>query len=181
MDVELAEYLREEKLRIWKRSTPPQFVDVGAPTRRTVDWLGGPGFSLILTGAAGTGKTTEAWAAIRYATFELDVTTAFVTAQDLSSMFLSDRSSLLARLDRDLVVVDDLGAEHDSTWITSNFHNWLDNRWSRQSKTVVTTNLSHPDDLAVRYGKPFESRLLGKSETILFGGVDRRRSSTKTR
>lgn len=74
--------------------------------------------------------------------------------------------------DVDLLVLDDLGAEHNTDWSVSKVFEILDDRAGKS--TIYTTNLSSKE-LKQRFGERNFSRLLDNTEIIVMNGQDYRR------
>lgn len=129
---------------------------------------------LLLVGPVGVGKTAIA-AAIAHDTDGR----AFWPVTDLVQHLMdsySDNSfgyrfSNLAR--RQLLVIDDLGAERDTDGQTDLVVKLLDARHRGGVHSVITTNLT-PDLRERRYGQRIESRLIDMCEEVPVTGDDRR-------
>lgn len=72
-----------------------------------------------------------------------------------------------------LLLLDDLGGERMSEWTLERLHGLIDQRWSNNLRTVVTTNLSG-QDLYDRYGERIVDRLIDGSWVAAFTGPSRR-------
>lgn len=72
----------------------------------------------------------------------------------------------------DLLVLDDLGAEHNTEWAVSKLFEIIDDREGKS--TVYTTNLGSKE-LKQRFGERNFSRLMENTEIIIMNGSDYRR------
>ncbi len=74
----------------------------------------------------------------------------------------------------DLLIIDDLGTEMNSSFVQSAFYQLLNGRLVRGRKTIINTNLK-PDQLGQRYGAAVRSRIEGEFELLPFVGEDIRK------
>ncbi|WP_165984004.1 ATP-binding protein [Streptomyces sp. YIM 98790] len=164
-------------------AVPPGSNDAG---RRQIT----TGPSLLLLGPTGTGKTWQAYGAIRALTAAgLGVRWQATTAADLYARTRPregmDPESLLQRTMRTpLLLLDDLGAARTTEWteeITYRLVNW---RYAHQLPTLITSNLAPARTpgmppgqpvLRERLGDRVASRLAGMCAQIALTGPDRRR------
>lgn len=58
-----------------------------------------------------------------------------------------------------LLLLDDLGKEQPSPWVTAQVYRLLNARWRASLPTIVTTNAHAPEDLAATVGGAVASRL----------------------
>ena len=72
----------------------------------------------------------------------------------------------------DLLVLDDLGAEFNSPFVTSTLYDVVNSRISERRSTILTTNYIDEDALARRYGEKISSRLIGCCTVLPFFGED---------
>jgi DNA replication protein DnaC len=147
------------------------------------------GPSLLLWGATGTGKTHQAYGAIRALTAAgCGVNWYAATAADLYAELRprtgADPEYLLRRIMRSpLLLLDDLGAAKPSEWteeITFRLINW---RCQNRMPTIVTSNMppvrtsevpARQPVLRERVGDRVLSRLSGMCTAVEFTGPDRR-------
>jgi DNA replication protein DnaC len=139
------------------------------------------GRSLLLLGLTGTGKTHQAYAAIReLAVTGVAATWAVTTAADLYAGLrprhgIDSEAEFRRYRDASILLVDDLGAERKPTEFTEeiNFRliNW---RYERQLPTLITSNLL-PKEISARLGDRVTSRLIEMCQRIVIEGPDRRR------
>jgi DNA replication protein DnaC len=159
--------------------------DLGRRGRREI--AHGP--SLLLWGPTGTGKTHQAYGAIRALTAagcaaRWEATTAADLYGQMRPRPGIDVEYQLRRIVRvPLLLLDDLGAAKSSEWteeLTFRLLNW---RCQNRLPTLITTNLPpvreqgmHPQARVLRdmVGDRVLSRLSGMCEPVEFAGVDRR-------
>ena len=68
-----------------------------------------------------------------------------------------------------LLVLDDLGAEYDHTWVQCQVDAIVNERYNRMRSTIVTTNLS-AQDIRDRYQMRIFDRLRATNQLITFAG-----------
>lgn len=68
-----------------------------------------------------------------------------------------------------LLVLDDLGAEYDHTWVQCKVDAIVNERYNRMRSTIVTTNLS-AQDIRDRYQMRIFDRLRATNQLITFAG-----------
>ena len=71
----------------------------------------------------------------------------------------------------DLLILDDLGAEFTSAFVTASIYNIVNSRLLSGLPTIVSTNLSL-SELEKRYGERVVSRFMGCYEIKQFAGRD---------
>ena len=89
-----------------------------------------------------------------------------------------DPESLRDYRDCELLIIDDLGTEMTTQFVTAAFYEILNSRLLAQKTTLISTNLNE-NDLEARYGGQIASRLLGNYELVVFEGEDIRRLRNK--
>lgn len=131
------------------------------------------GLGLIMTGKNGTGKTSSACVAV-IAAIRQGRTAALVSWPDyVDGLRRSWRDPVLARhLDergmRDLLVIDELGKEHetnDASFVAGKLDSLLRLRRGALLPTILTTNLTAAQ-LIKRYGASIESLLADRFKTV---------------
>lgn len=138
------------------------------------------GPSLMLFGPVGTGKTHQAYGAIRtIALAGVALRWELITSADLfAQMRPRDRSNPEDVFERyattSLLVLDDLGAAKGSEWTEEVLYRLINHRYQHESPTVITTNLE-PPLLREALGDRVASRLREMSHQVSLKGNDRRR------
>jgi len=74
-------------------------------------------------------------------------------------------------MDCDLLILDDLGTEYDSSFYTSTIYNIINTRLNRGRPTIISTNLDF-DGIAKRYDERVVSRLTSVYTCLQFSGED---------
>lgn len=143
------------------------------------------GPSLLLLGPTGTGKTYQAWGAIR-ALCASGVRTLFqvVTAADLYARMRPrhgvDSEDVFETYARTgVLVLDDLGAAKNSEFTEEINYRLVNYRYERQKPTLITSNVL-PKNLAEALGERVTSRLVEMASRVTLKGEDRRRSLAPT-
>lgn len=94
--------------------------------------------------------------------------------QSYSSHRHETETEILDRLAaRELLVLDDLGAERVSDWSIQMLYLLIDRRYRRMKKTLISSNLS-PAEIAEKLDDRIASRLSEMCEMVRFEGEDRR-------
>lgn len=193
------EYHRRQRaefaLTRWTAAVPYRYQDATAthPTitawaDRAADDVRKAGF-LVLTGTIGTGKTHQAYGALRRIAesgpkrFEMLAT----TAPDLYGRLRpggSDKGTEheLKRLCQiPLLLLDDLGTEKLSEWTEEATYRLINDRYNQCLPLIVTTNFPVRDpngapDLVTRLGDRLASRLAQAATVVHLDGPDLRRT-----
>ena len=135
--------------------------------------------SLLFLGGTGLGKTHLS-VAVAKTVVERGYYVYYCTAEKLFSDFRYERfrrngDDSPIRTDKytecDLLVIDDLGTESSGKDVTAFFYSLLNARVNTGMSTVISTNLSHKEMLAV-YDERIASRLFGEFFPYLFTGRD---------
>lgn len=157
-----------------KQSAPKSIAKVYAAASEYFSSESKPFF--VITGSSGTGKTVLA-AAMATKLMECGQSAVSVTAFDFvkrakdyhTQFAIEDYTDLFTpMLDSDVLVIDDLGTETILKNITREYlYTVINERWMRNKKLIVTTNLA-PNALLARYGEAIFSRLCDKSKSYLF-------------
>ena len=74
-------------------------------------------------------------------------------------------------MDCDLLILDDLGTEYESTFYSSTIYNIINTRLNRSKPTIISTNLDF-DGIARRYDERVVSRLTSVYTCLQFSGED---------
>lgn len=135
--------------------------------------------NMLLYGPTGTGKTflcnciagalmKEGWAVVYMTAVEY-----FRLLADMA--FGRSEQTIEDLMDStDLLIIDDLGTEIETTANLSLMEETIDRRMNKKQSTIISTNLT-PDDIRHRYIERIASRLLCY-QTLPFGGDDLRTS-----
>lgn len=135
--------------------------------------------SLLFFGNTGLGKTHLSLA-IGAAAIEKGYGVVYGSAQNLFSKLEKehfgkaeneDTEEML--LDCDLLILDDLGTEFTTGFVTASFYNIINTRLLRGQPTVMNTNLSF-EELEDKYSNRIVSRILGCYQVRRFYGEDMR-------
>lgn len=190
------EYHRRQRIDIavkrWKTATPYRYQDAAAAHPQVTAWADRAAVDprtagiLFLTGPFGTGKTHEAYGALRRIAetgpdrFEL----VALTAPDMYALMRPGGSERgpeceVKRLMRiPLLLVDDLGTEKISEFTEEATYRLLNERYNECRPLVITSNLpvANPNgpDLKDQLGERITSRLAQTTTVVVIGGNDRR-------
>ena len=190
------EYHRRQRATIavnrWKTATPYRYQDAVASHDAVTAWadraIADPKTAgiLFLTGPFGTGKTHQAYGALRRIAeagpdrFELIA----VTAPDMYALMRPGGSERGAeyevkRLMRiPLLLIDDLGTEKISEFTEEATYRILNERYNECRPLIITSNLPVADpngtDLHDQLGARITSRLAQTTTVVPLGGNDRR-------
>lgn len=179
-------------------ATPPRYAAALPASRHAIDWAAGvvagavtnpatgarhvdSGPSLMLLGKTGTGKTHEAYAALRLLSAS-GVNAPWIarSAADLYGS-LRPRSSvdseglLQSYLNAKVLFVDDLGAAKPTEWTEEITYRLINHRYERMAPTIFTSNVLAAD-MTAALGERIMSRLTQMTERVLLDGPDRRKS-----
>lgn len=133
--------------------------------------------SLYLFGGAGLGKTHLALS-IANTVLEQGRDVVYVSAQNAFGAIERERFSdadgdtMAALQSAELLILDDLGTEYLSPYVSSCLYGLINTRVCRRLPTVYTSNIVNDADLQRRYTEKIVSRLLGSCETLCFCGED---------
>lgn len=190
------EYHRRQRATIavsrWKTATPYRYQEAEATHPQVQTWaeraIADPKTAgiLFLTGPFGTGKTHQAYGALRRIAeagpdrFELIA----LTAPDMYALMRpggSDKGAEyeVKRLMRiPLLLIDDLGTEKISEFTEEATYRILNERYNECRPLIITSNLpvSNPNgaDLHDQLGARITSRLAQTTTVVPLGGDDRR-------
>lgn len=135
--------------------------------------------SLIMWGETGVGKTHLSLA-IAGEVINKGYGVVYGTAQNLFSNIErehfgrgdgADGNTEKILLDCDLLILDDLGAEFRTSFVTSVFNNIVTTRLLQSKPTIISTNLSI-DEIDEIYSRRIASRILGEFTVLTFMGPD---------
>lgn len=150
-------------------------LDHGQPREVVQGWLGSGRLHLVLTGPVGTGKTHAVHSVCRDA-----VSRGLWTLHWSASRFLvacrpdGDPSAERRARACDVLALDDVGGQKPSDWASDLLSDLLDERLYECRRTLVSTNLTH-DQLVAVLGERFADRLRQSMVVAKFTGQSRRR------
>jgi len=139
--------------------------------------------SLLFTGDTGLGKTHLSLA-IAGAVLERGCSVIYGSAQNLLSRLQRERFAPFGEqtdgterslLECDLLILDDLGAEHATAFTKSSIYNIVNTRMMASQPVIISTNLSTAG-LNAEYGERVASRVLGTYTVLRFFGSDVRQA-----
>lgn len=136
---------------------------------------------LYIWGPVGTGKTYAAYAILKKLG-DMGIRGNLHTSPELMDMLRDDYGHKdtynLERLldNRGVLIIDDLGAEKASDWVTETLHKIVDKRYREVLPTIITSNFDL-GELAGRVGDRIPSRLAEMCDLIRLEGEDRRLST----
>lgn len=184
----------EYALNRWQTATPPRFRDAEASLPAVAAWadraLADPrsAGALLLTGLTGTGKTHQAFGALRHvaaggpAQFELlAVNSADMYGSLRPSHVMGASEQELRRLSQvQFLFLDDFGTSKSSEWTEEITYRLINYRYNHCLPTIITSNLPARDangpDLTDFVGDRVASRLAEMVTTLVpMVGEDRRR------
>ncbi len=163
---------------------PPRawMADILDDCRRWAEPFAPHGESLLLVGPTGLGKThlsvamaaqvTQQGYGVLYTPVQrmMDILEAerFSRGADAKEQY---RDATAAYLDCDLLILDDLGAEFMTQFVSATLFHILNTRLLEERPTVISTNLGL-EDMGARYSQRMSSRLFCGYRVMLFKGDD---------
>lgn len=140
------------------------------------------GPSLLMLGPTGTGKTHQAWGAMRALALSgvLCSRWEFVTAADMYASLRPrpgvDTEEVMGRYrEATVLVLDDLGAAKNSEFVEDVNLRIVNHRYAHALPTLITSNL-RPTELRGMLGDRTTSRLAEMTRRVVLVGDDRRRA-----
>lgn len=133
---------------------------------------------VYLWGEIGSGKTYAAYAMLGRIE-EMGITARLYSAPELFDLLREDfnhkdsynMDRILAN--RGVLIIDDLGAEKASEWVSETLYRIVNRRYEQVLPTFITSNLSI-GELSERVGDRIASRLAEMCDIIKLEGADRR-------
>lgn len=133
--------------------------------------------SLLLLGNTGTGKSWQAYGAIRAAAsggVDWRAASAAKLYASLRPGVVDDfETAFAAWTSAPLLLIDDLGAAKPSAWIEEITYRLVDERYADCLPTLITSNLA-PNELRAMFGDRTVSRIGGMCTRVVLEGSDRR-------
>ncbi len=139
--------------------------------------------SLLFQGRTGLGKTHLSLSIARQAIDRgygvvYGSVQNFVSALEKERFGRSDEDTNQTLLHCDLLILDDLGTEFSTTFVSAALYNIINTRLMAEKPTIISTNLSMKE-LLERYGERMISRIIGGYQRLLFVGKDVRQIKTR--
>ncbi|MGA4842150.1 ATP-binding protein [Streptomyces sp. G45] len=182
----------------WRAATPPRFRGAESSLPQVVDWadkaLADPlsAGTLLITGLTGTGKTYEAYGALRHIAaggperYEvIAVNSADMYGRLRPTHVIGATEEELRRLSRVLLLfLDDFGTSKVSEWTEEVTYRLINHRYNHCLPTIITSNLpardQHGPDLTDFVGDRVASRLAEMVTALVpMVGKDRRRQERR--
>jgi DNA replication protein DnaC len=139
------------------------------------------GSGIILVGPVGTMKTTMAVSVLRELIDKRDAGyfIPMVSLLDMLNQSRDRHDGSLYKLEQrirttQLLVLDDLGAEYDHTWVQAKVDAIITERYNRMKSTIITSNLGR-DEIRDRYQQRIFDRLKETSIIVTFKGKSQRK------
>lgn len=134
--------------------------------------------NLFMQGATGLGKTHLSLA-IANAVINLGHNVIYVSAPNIISKLEKEHFSHHFQADEtekhlvecDLLILDDLGTEFQTSFSSSTIYNIVNSRIMYQKPTIISTNLS-VKEIQTAYSKRLVSRIMGNYKRLFFIGND---------
>ena len=138
--------------------------------------------NLLFTGAPGLGKTFLS-ACIAREVSAGGFSVVYDTAAHIFQQFESGKfgrenpyeedpdREINRYLNCDLLIMDDLGTEMNTSFVQSAFYRIVNERLINHRKTILSTNLT-PAEIGTRYGAAIRSRIEGEYQIMRFFGKD---------
>lgn len=101
-----------------------------------------------------------------------------IEQEHFSRDHLSDMIDLV--MSTDLLILDDLGTEYESSFYNATIYNIINTRLNRNKPTIISTNLNF-NDIERRYDKRVMSRIVSNYTCCEFKGNDVRRQKRKNK
>lgn len=131
------------------------------------------GTGLILKGKPGCGKTHLAAAIAQELIFKGTIVKFMLTPvlleeirKSYNKKYFEGETNILSQLSSvQLLILDDLGAEKPTEWVTEQLFILINKRYEEMKPTIITTNCTG-QDLAARIGERTASRLVEVSKIV---------------
>lgn len=181
----------------WANATPPRYRRSEATHPAVIEWAHQAATwdpnnltdfrSLLITGPTGTGKTYQAYGALRLIAensrqgFEcIAITSADLYGSMRPTGGMGDTEARLRQLSEvRFLLVDDLGSAKTSEFTEEVTYRLINHRYNHCLPTIFTSNLppqfDKGPDLTKNLGERTASRLAEMATTVIIVGADRRR------
>lgn len=179
-DSQLGKKFQSKTFANWDMQRLPRAYRICYKYALNFDELSASGKGLILMGSAGTGKTHLASAVSNYLMDELIPVKfgTFISLLDsLKKAFRTDRDIISNLVSTPLLVIDDLGKEKYTEWVSQILFQVVDERYNRELPIIITTNLNL-QELKERVGEPITSRLMEMCFGVAMNGENYRYEKT---
>jgi len=166
--VELPERFKNARFEALPESIQKCITDV-RKTRR----------GIYLWGPIGTGKTYAAYAIKKQLMEEQGINTRLLSAPEMFDLIRDDfknkdtfnRERIMSN--RGILIIDDLGVEKPSEWVSETIFKIIDKRYREMIPTIITSNLQL-GELSEHLGDRVASRITEMCDVIKLDGSDRR-------
>jgi DNA replication protein DnaC len=178
------------------REIPKRYRAAETENERGINWINDPHDALYIAGPVGSGKTYQAWALVKRwlmahprNTFQgwgtadllhhLRPNNAKVTPARPYNFPHEARPEIVINHYQEvcsahLLLLEDLGAENLSGWVTEQLTAIINARYNDELPTIYTSNIA-PKELATHVGERIASRITHNAIVIPVIGSDRRR------
>lgn len=182
---QLAAWRRARADALCDREFPRRYVTARADSPKVLAWaaqyLANPreARSLLLAGPVGTGKTYQAFGALRIAAAKARTWEATTYADFAAALRPGGRDpegDLRRFRTCELLLLDDLGAAKSSEWVEEVGYRLINDRYQDMRPAVFTTNLPL-SELREGLGDRIASRLVETCDIVTLTGPDRRRAA----
>ena len=181
-DVSTREGFLRRAVDLTDKRIPPRFQHATATNPEVSAWcdqFGDDSPSLMIVGPVGTGKTHQAFGAIR--SLAARGVTVSWHADTAPSLFASLRprdgrdgeSEYRKIATTDLLLLDDLGAAKGSEWTEETLYRLINDRYEAMLPSLFTSNIP-PTELRNVLGNRITSRLAEMCQMVALRGTDRR-------
>lgn len=132
--------------------------------------------SLLFQGRTGLGKTHLSLSIAKTA-IDKGYGVVYGSVQNFLSVLEKERFGRLESdtnrdlLHCDLLILDDLGTEFSTQFVSAALYNIINTRLMSEKPTIISTNLSMKE-LLERYGERMVSRMIGGYQRLMFAGKD---------
>mgnify|MGYP001034848372 CR=1 FL=1 len=140
--------------------------------------------SLLIAGPTGTGKTWQAYGALRLVVCSPAAPTwAATTFADFTAALRPSgkdpEGAMATYREAGILLLDDLGAAKSSEWVEETTYRLLNHRYEAMLPSIFTTNLPLAE-LREGLGDRLASRLVEICQRVVLTGADRRRQPAAT-